>query len=231
MTTIFGMRYSDVNLAVLGADRQSTMINGVDTPQKYIGGRKLWISDDGTYAFGHSGIRGEDLIQLVNNMKTGKIDLADVIETGKFEQLRKLNIDRLGTKRLDPSKESGFLLINRDGTTTNLYTCWPFGDVEPRIWTEIGSGAERVQDYIKSLQILNEAKSYLGNDKPMAPDDVIRVVAEGVRYAQAKDIYSSGLDMVIMTPTQTFDCFPDLQDDFAKRITALQKKVKEKATK
>jgi hypothetical protein len=222
------MRLPDVNLAVLGADRQSTVVDGTNAPQKYLEGRKLWISDSGVYAFGHSGTRGEDLVQLINNMKTGKIDLGEVISKGKFEQLRELNVNRLGTKRLDPSKESGFLLINRDGTNTNLYTCWPFGDVEHRAWTEIGSGAERVEDYIKALQILNEAKSYLGNSKSMTSDDVIRVVAEGVRYAQAKDIYSSGLDMVIMTPNQTFDCFTDLQDDFAKRITALQEKVKPK---
>lgn len=229
MTTIFGVRHPDVNLAVLGADRQITRSNRNGT-EKYLNDRKLYISNNGLYAFGHSGTIDDNLMGLVDEMKSGKIDLGEIIKKREFEQLRNLTVKTLGRKYLDSEKQSGFLLINRDGTTTNLYKCYPLGEVEQGSFMPIGSGSGRIDEYLKALSVLNEAKSYMGKGAQITDNDIITGVADGVRYAQGKDMYSSGSDMIIMTPHDTIDCFDDLQDDFAAKIKAIQEKLRKAIT-
>jgi hypothetical protein len=228
MTTIFSVNHSKENVAVLGGDRQLTYTeeNRMGTySEKHLGSRKLWTSDDGTFAFGYSGIFDPDLETLVNDMKSGKINLAEVVKSGGFEELRNLNIKRLGRKLPDPNKQGSFLMRNRDGKKTGLYTCFPYGDVEPRDWTWIGSGSKKVEEYTNALSVQAQAKGYLPEVK-LTGEDAIRMVAEGVRYAQTKDIYSSGMDLIFMTPEKTVDCFDILQEDFATKIKAIQDKIK-----
>jgi len=228
MTTVFGFRHPQVNLAVLGADMQTTIGNSQKGYyEKSLEGRKIWITDNGLYAFGHSGTYDPEMVKFTEDMKSGKIDLAAVIQKGGFEELRELNLKRLGRKKINPDSSSSFLLINRDGKTTNLYTCFPLGDVEPREWTQIGSGGDRIEKYMDALYVLGDARGYLPRKGLLSGENIIQAVAEGVRYAQTKDMYSSGIDMVVMTPEKTFDCFADLQDDFEARVKSVQDKVKQ----
>ncbi|MFH1451714.1 MAG: hypothetical protein ABIF88_00900 [archaeon] len=223
MTSVFGLRHQDVEMAVLAADRQSSYGPG-QVPVYKILERKLWIADDGLYAFGHSGLRDDKLAKLAKKLVEGKdIDVEKVVTEGKFPQLRELTHERMGDTVPSEDSLSSFLLVTRFNNDPKLYTCWPLGRVEPRTVTYIGSGSPRLEEYINSLSVLSEARRYLSSGASMDSDDVIRVAIEGLGYAQGKDVFSSGLDLVVVTPDRITDHFKDLQDDLGKRIKRVQK--------
>jgi len=223
MTTVVGIRIPEINLALLVADRQVTYSK---TPEKYVYGRKVQASKDGLYAFGHSGTLEKDLYALTEKMTSGQIDMQKVLKKGKFPELRELNISRLGNKMPSLDSLSSFLVISRFDKNPALYTCWPMGDVEPREVTWIGSGSKSVEDYYKASQIILESRNYTGSQRPATSDSLIRFGLEAVRYAQGRDLYSSGFDLIAMTPEKTIDCVNDLQDDFGKKIKKVQAKIK-----
>ena len=223
MTTVVGIRIPEVNLALLVADRQTTSSR---TPEKYIYGRKVQTSKDSMYAFGHSGTRAEDLYALTEKMINGQIDMQKVLKEGKFPELRELNMSRLGNKMPNLDTLSSFLVISRFDKNPQLHTCWPMGDVEPREVTWIGSGSKGVEDHYNAHMILTESRNYTGNQRPATSDSLIQFGLEAVRYAQGRDLYSSGFDLIAMTPEKTIDCVNDLQDDFGKKIKKVQAKVK-----
>jgi hypothetical protein len=74
MTTIFGLKHPQVNLAILAADMQTTSLGSENqAPTKYLEGRKLWLANNEMYAFGHSGLRDDALNALAESMKSGNI--------------------------------------------------------------------------------------------------------------------------------------------------------------
>jgi len=223
MTSVFGLNLPGVEMAVLAADRQSSY-GPHKTPTKKHLGRKLWTSKDGFYSFGHSGTRDERFGDFVSGMVDGSsVDMQRVIGNGYFPELRKLNLSRMGRKLPNLQELSSFLLITRFDNNPKLYTCWPLGDVEEREVTFIGSGSEKLEQYVSALNTLSEARNYANTGEPMDSDDVIRIALEGLSYAQGNDIYSSGLDLVIATPDRMHDHFQDLQDDLGRRIKKVQK--------
>jgi len=226
MTTIFGLRHPKVDLALLAADRQTTIYGKGQDPEKDLEGRKLWLSDNQMYAFGCSGVYDRSAAALAADMRTGKIDMEKVLRDGKFPELRELNLLRLGDEVPYLDRLSNFIIISRVGEDPKLYACFPLGKVEQRIWHSIGTGGAKVADYMDGLNKVSEARSYLGEKRPTNSDDVIRVGLEAVRYAQGKDIYSSGLDLIVLTPHAAVDCFEQLQEDFGRKIKGVQKQVK-----
>ena len=141
-----------------------------------------------------------------------------VVESGKFEELRELNLGRLGRKTPDLERMSSFLLISRYDGKTRLQTCWPLGDVENRGLTYIGSGSQRAAEYFNARKTLSQTRDYrrLKNDKTEIADIIVAGL-EAVRYAQMIDIHSSGLDLVVATPEGLKDHETSLSDDFFAR--------------
>jgi len=226
MTTIFGLRHPKVDLALLAADRQITINGRGQDPEKDLEGRKLCLSDNQMYAFGCSGVYDRGTASLAADMRTGKLDVEKILREGKFPELRELNLSRLGDEVPYMDRLSNFIIISRFNGDPKLHACFPLGKVEQRIWTQIGSGSSKVADYMDGLSKVSEARSYLGEKRPTNSDDVIRVGLEAVRYAQGKDIYSSGLDMIVLTPNSAVDCFSQLQENFDRKIKGVQKQVK-----
>ena len=233
MTIVIGYAHPDTTIAVLTADTQiTTSIREDNRPIGKHFERKLWIADDSMYAFGSIGLMDEASRKLINEMKSGSIDIEKIVSEGKFPQLRDLNHSRMGTKL--PNFNNGcilssFLLVTRYNNKPSLYTCWPLGDVDSRILTHVGSGSNRVERYIQSLNTLADARDYLSGDTRMTNEEAIQVSLEAARYAQQEDIYSSGLDMVVLTPKRIVDHHKDLQEDnFMKKLRKIEARHRSK---
>ncbi|HDK42673.1 MAG TPA: hypothetical protein ENG87_04785, partial [Candidatus Pacearchaeota archaeon] len=95
MTTVFGIKHPKVEATVLIADRQVTSLNPqTGIPNGKFLGRKLWVSDDKNYCFGHSGVMDEKTGEFVQELSSGKFNVERIVKKGYFNELRKLNIKR-----------------------------------------------------------------------------------------------------------------------------------------
>jgi hypothetical protein len=225
MTTVFGIKHPKIEAAVLVADRQTTTMNGqTGFPMgKYLG-RKLWICKEGVYCFGHSGLRDNETEDFAQGLAQGNFDVLKIIKKGYFPELRKLNIKRMGKENPDLNKLSSFLLATRFDGKPKLYTCFPLGSVQERVWTAVGSGYPRIKEYMDAMQIFTEARDYLNNGKDPTIADAIRVGLEAVRRSQSQDLYSHGLDMLVCTPEEINDHSTELGDDFEKKLGRIQRR-------
>ncbi len=138
--------------------------------------------------------------------------------------LRKLK--RMGRRLPDIQETSGIILVTRFNKNPKLYTCFPLGGVEERVWTCAGSGDKKISEYMQALQVMFEARDYTGNSSEPETKDVIRVGLEAVRRSQSQDIYSHGLDMIVCTSKGIVDHYADLGDDFGKKLKKIQKQYK-----
>ena len=136
-----------------------------------------------------------------------------------------MNVQRLGTKLPDTGALTSFLLATRFDNVPKLWTCWPMGAVEERSWVALGSGEERIREYLKALQVYGESKGYLDFRSPTI-SDAIRVGLEAVRRAQTQDVYSHGLDMLVVTPKGINDHYDELGDDFGRILRRIQRQYK-----
>lgn len=235
MTTVVGLAHPKTTIVVLAADRQATLtpVNGDAPTGKYLGMRKLWVSDDENVAFGGSGRFVDRTYELIERMKNGSIDFKKIVNKGKFPELRRHNIAQMGGGNPDLDSLATFLLATRFDDKPMLYMCLPLGNVIERRLAYIGSGSLRVQKYFNSLGVIEEARSYLEKNPDIENEDSIRVGLEATRYAQEGDIYSSGLDLVVLSEGSVNDHYTDLHDDFAKKLKRIQKpyKIDKKAKK
>jgi hypothetical protein len=226
MTTIIGLRHPEIPMGVLVADRQTTQINAqTGFPSGKSLGRKLWASEDSNYCFGHSGNRDQDTERFVQGLVQGEFDVKQIVEKGYFPALRKLNVKRMGKHLPDLGKLSSFVLATRFDEDPKLYGCWPLGAVEERVWTTVGSGDQKVNEYMDALNVLNASRDYIASE-PIKAEDIIRVGLEAVRRAQGADLYSHGLDMMVCTPAGINDHYAELGDDFRKKLMKLQGKYR-----
>lgn len=226
MTTVFGLYHPEARASVLVADRQSTL---VDNQNRELGkrlGRKLWISKGGEFAFGHSGTVDGKMKELISNLIEERYDVEGIVGKGFFPELAQYNRDTMGDKIPDLKMLSGLIMVTRFGGDPKLYTCFPLGKVEPRAWCPIGSGSEKVDEYMNALRILWEARDYLKRDQPTTINYLIVAGLEAVRRSQSQDVYSSGLDMVVCTPSRINDHFADLQENFGKKLKTLYNRYK-----
>jgi 20S proteasome alpha/beta subunit len=150
------------------------------------------------------------------------VDIQKVIAEGKFDELRELNLKRMGYDLPDLQKLSGLVLATRFDGKPKLYTCFPLGSVKERAWTAVGTGDVKIKEYMQALEVLSEAKNYLGKQNATLKD-VLRVGLEAVRRAQSQDLYSHGLDMLVCTPEGIKDHFTLLGDDFELKLKRIQR--------
>lgn len=220
MTTVFGIKHPDVESAIIVADTQTT----IGDPQsgaplgKYLG-RKLWISEDGKYCFGHSGALTPETEEFVKKLRSGKFNIEKVIKKGDFPELRQLNLDGMGRREPNYDKISGFILATRFNNQPKIYKLHPLGEVEqPEQLTYMGSGSDKIKDYLAAYRILSQARDYKNQNTKMTMNDIICHGLEAVRRSQSQDIHSQGLDMLICTPDGIKDHYNDLGDDFGKKL-------------
>ena len=99
MTTVFGLKHPELEIAVLVADRQATEIDTqTGSPVGKVLMRKLWIGENGDYCFGLVGNRDGHTEEFIQKMVKGKIDVEKILKKGYFPELRNLNIKRMGRK-------------------------------------------------------------------------------------------------------------------------------------
>lgn len=231
MTTVFGLKHPKINSGVLVADRQSTVLdeNGLPTEKEL--GRKLWISEDNYFCFGHSGRRDQRLEEFAYNLAQGKYDIERIISKKYFPELRKLNIARMGKEVPDLNQISGLVMLTRLNNKPNLHACHPLGKVDQMVWSTMGSGQKKVTEYMNAKKVLWESKDYLEGEGDLEMKDQIEVGLEAVRRAQSQDLYSHGLDMVVITPRGIKDHYADLGDNFGSILTKIQNKYKSRTPK
>ncbi len=229
MTTVFGIKHPLVKSAVLVADRQTTYtMPETGLPVRKSLRRKLWTGKRGNFCFGHAGMADKETYDFFQELCDGKFDIERITKRQYFPELRKLNLKKMGKTVADPQNTSGIVLITRFNNKPELYTCFPLGAVqkEKEVWTTIGSGGKKIHEYMGALQIMSEAKNYVGSEKDPTIRDVIKVGLEAVRRAQSQDIYSDGLDMLVCTPKKIIDHYAELGDDFAKKLKRIQRQYK-----
>ena len=159
MTTLFGVKHPEVDVAVLVADRQTTTLNQqTGYPEGKFLRRKLWVGSEGDFCFGQSGGINQEVRDFLDEFSKGKFDLERVIKKGYFPELKRLNIKQMGRKLPDAGKLSGIILATRFDKKPKLYTCFPLGCVEERSWTIAGSGDQKINEYMNAMQVFSEAE-------------------------------------------------------------------------
>lgn len=206
MTTIVGV-YSAAERGgvVLTSDLQGTRGN-----QK-INSKKLFADKNKELVVGISGIFDERSNDLIGKIIEGKVDMRKVVKDGFFEDWRNSNISRLDSKleenpyvgdgRLPNARQiSSLLLATRFNDNPCLYTCWPMGRVERRGWTSIGTGSERANKYLEAKSIVStvEESTNCLNSAKEGLDNAVNLSYNALKYATDNDIFSSGMDLVIV---------------------------------
>jgi len=217
MTTLIGICSDDKKEVVLAADRQASRMDSDGRTEYKHPTQKLYVNKDRNSAFGIVGAYDGRTQELVKLMIEGKIDLQKVIAEGRFQELLDINFDRFGGKLPDNEKCTGILLATNIDYP-RLFTCFPMGKVEQREDTNAGSGSRYVEEYLRAEQVINQARQKASLLNGPISSTVAREMAyRAVRYAAKFDPYSSGLDMVIVSPQSI--------TELGKNITGLEEKA------
>lgn len=99
----------------------------------------------------------------------------------------------------DPMNATYMIFSIRDEEVTNLYNCFPLGEVEHRDLVYIGSGSEHVENYLKAKDLVAYAEEDMHVLKHDTPTKDMRNMAyNAVKLAAKHDMYSSGLDLAVV---------------------------------
>ncbi len=217
MTTGFGFVSEKGKEGILVTDRQGSSLDGrFKTPCK-----KIQINYDANFAFTVAGRLDEHYEKMASRLMSGDIDVERIVKTGRFNELKNINLKRWGGRLPDMEVCNSLLFLTNFGDKKQLYTAWPLGRVEERITTWIGSGSNQVGAYMNSKDTTMYAETgvkLLGNDD--IPSEQARgLVYTGLKLAAKHDMYSSGIDMVVMNEDgirNVSDDFSDLEKRFDK---------------
>lgn len=176
-------------------------------------GKKIYADDKSRFAVCTAGAYDTYYKEFLFSMIHNKIDMADVIKKGHFEQLLRLNLDRFKGEYWNQERQNELLVASRFYGKPELHVCMPLGKVEKAKWGDaIGSGAEHAHAYVSSLD-------YQGPDD-ITIEDGINIAADALDRAST-DIYTSGLDVVIVTGRDIYE--------FGKTIRENIERAKEKS--
>ena len=140
-----------------------------------------------------TGIYDQAYIDFLNGIIEGDINIKTATEKGFLEELNKINMERWNYRVPDGEFSNGLLLATRYDGKPRLFTCWPLGRIEERVWTSIGSGS----DY---------AIRYVGEQGTKVPPHV--TLRQGLDLAvgsldeASQDLYTGGLDIMVVTPDE-----------------------------
>lgn len=213
MTTIIGMNAGKGNKGVvLASDCQATYMTDSMNPVSKGPIEKIDISEAREVAIGMSGVFDEHYTEFLTKVIKGDIDIRKVVDEGYFRELRDLNSSRW--KTLPDQRMNGLLLATRFDNNPQLYTCWPMGQVEPRGFTVIGSGQELPLEYFTSkraVSLYEEGKSCLDPEN-LSLEDAIGYSYIGLEAATSQDVYSSGVNLVVVEEGEIKEYGPGIRE-------------------
>lgn len=153
--------------------------------------QKIHINDAGDAAIAMSGVRDDAYKRFLYDFLKGKIDFRKSIEKEFFEELLRMNLDRFEGKMFNGEMVNGLLIATRYDNQPKLWYCWPLGKLDRKIITAMGSGSEYALKHISTKDILSPEQITVGN--------AIQYASEAVEAAST-DIYTTGLDLVVVAP-------------------------------
>ncbi|MBT4174447.1 hypothetical protein HOC80_05095 [archaeon] len=195
MTTLIGMETKEGDV-VLASDLTRTRTDLKDQGDVIVkehtqsGVQKYFKSEDDSLVIGMTGVADPAYFDLLHAMIDGKINFKDAVRKGFFDELNKTNMQRWGYRA--PSNENNALLVGlRDSGETGLFLCYPLGHIERVNWRSIGSGSQHASEYVASHGM---------NTPPyLSTSDSIDMAVNSIDAA-ARDIYTGGLDLVVIRP-------------------------------
>jgi len=154
--------------------------------------QKIFLDDNGEFALCMTGTFDSIYQDFQYALLRGKVGIKKALNDGHFPELLKLNLSRWGGK-LPQDNLNALLIATRFDNKPRLFTCYPLGKVEERLWTSIGSGSKYASEHIeKSEKIIPYELSL---------EEGIDLSVEGIKAA-SKDVYTGGLDIVAVTDKQ-----------------------------
>ena len=209
MTTLVGIKAEMGKKGVVfGSDLSSTIISWEsrgDTAYKQQtkqDSQKIYVNNSGTAALGMAGINDDLYKRFLSDFTEDKFNLKRIIKNKYFKELLDLNLGRWGGRKPDNEKSNGLLMATRIGEP-RLYTCWSLGMIEERPWTSIGSGSDYAIDHIKKQPKIIPEKISISDGIDMAIEALDRA---------SQDIYTGGLDLVIITSEKIDDFGKDIRE-------------------
>ena len=152
--------------------------------------QKIHVDNDKRFAISMSGVYDKPYREMLADILNGKIDIEKVIKDGYFNELKETNLKRWDGRMPGPNLNS-LLIASRFDNKPSLYNCWPLGRVEETDWISVGSGSKYAEEYIQKKGLLIP--------KGISLDEGIKLADSSIKEA-SHDIYTGGMDMVIITP-------------------------------
>ncbi len=209
MTTLIGVKAEKgIEGVVLASDLSKTQTKWnaqgdvAYRQQIRLEGQKIYINDKNEFALCMSGIFDQLYADFLSRLLKGDIDLRKITQDSFFPELKNLNEERWEGRVPNNDYINGLLLATRFDNKAKLYTCWPLGKVEEKVWTSVGSGSDYAADYIS-----NQGKLI---PKYLALDEAVDLAVSGLDEA-SQDIYTGGLDLVVVTPNKILDFGEDIK--------------------
>lgn len=207
MTTIIGLEtsYKGAPAIVLASDMTGTGTDLDDNGDVIVKRRvqahykKLYSAHDGKSVMGIAGIYDPLAQELVKEFVKGNLDLQAITSKGFFPEMEKIHLKRASGRFLRQEDANSTLIacLDQKGTPI-LYTCFPLGLVERREGTAIGSGADYALNFINQEILRDRGPIDIVSERSLPLLDGMNLSRRAIRHA-AKDIYTKGLDLVVLT--------------------------------
>ena len=222
MTTLIGIEAKKDNSVILASDLSATRTSW--TPRGDVAYRKqtkeeaqkIDVNKNRTVALASAGLVDKNYLDFLGGVLNGDIDIEKAIKEGNFQELAEMNIKRW-EGRFPNDDVSSFLTAVRFNGSPQLYTCWPLGRVENRDFTSIGSGSEYALQHLMKYG----EQIYRG----MRLTDCLDIAVTGLQEA-SRDIYTAGLDLVVVAPDQIYEFGSDIKNAIDAAKTRSIKKIK-----
>ena len=183
-------------------------------------GQKIYVDEKRQVALCMAGIWDLSYKNFRDSILSGEIDIKKVIKKGHFNELSKLNHRRWNGKVPIGDAVNSLLIATRFGEP-KLYTCWPLGRVEEKVYTAIGSGSEYVLKYIT-----NQDASI---PRGITLSDGVDLVNSSLEKA-SEDIYTIGVDLVVVTSMGIKEFGGEIKDSIDQAKQRTIERIKRKVT-
>lgn len=196
MTTILGIRATQGKSGViLASDLQRTRTDlneGGEVIHKVLtkaDAQKIYIDDAQNLAICMTGTFDQRYIDFLNGIRSGKIDVEKAIRDKFFRELHDLTESRWGFKY--PTNDLNCLVMaTRFGGEPRLYDCYPLGLVTETNFTTAGAGSEYASRECEQKRA--DIPRYI------SLSEASQLAIKGLESA-TRDIYTGGLDIVVVT--------------------------------
>lgn len=208
MTTIVGLEtlYKGSPAIVLASDMTGTGTDFDDKGDVVVRRRvqapykKLYVAQDEKSVIGIAGVYDTLAQNLIREFVKGNLDLRTITDKGFLPEIEKIHLQRAAGQFLrQENSNSALIACLDDKGSPALYTCFPLGRVERRDGTAIGSGADYALDFMNQEIVRDRGTINLTSDRCPPLLSGVDLARRAIRHA-AKDIYTKGLDLVVLTP-------------------------------